>query len=177
MRVMGAIFDKEAEAEEYINWYNEKTNNAKNAVKNLNLPKVYIESTSTSPKIGELGTYGMGAGVTQQIRIANGLNVAKGLELEWPKVDWEWVIKQNPEVIILTKYCPAEKLGWDNTPSTDSVGLEKIIAEVQARPGASSVSAIKNNKIYVIDAYKLFGTDGVVGLTYLAKIIHPEVQI
>jgi iron complex transport system substrate-binding protein len=177
MRVLGAIFDKETEAEKYIEWYNEKTDNVKNAVKDLNLPEVYIESSSTSPKIGELGTYGMGSGVTQQIRIANGLNVARGLELEWPKVDWEWVIKQNPEVIILTKYCPAEKLGWDNTPSADSVALEKIIAEVQARPGASSISAIKNNRIYVIDAYKLFGTDGVVGLTYLAKMIHPEANL
>jgi iron complex transport system substrate-binding protein len=176
MRALGMIFDKEAEAEEYIKWYNEKTNNVKGAVKDLNLPRVYVESlsSSASPKLGELGTYGKSAGATQQIMIANGLNVAKSLELEWPKVDWEWVIEQNPEVIILMKYAPSDKLGWDKAPSTDTVDLENIIAEVRARPGASSVPAIKNNRIYVIDASKIFGTDGIVGLTYLAKIIHPE---
>lgn len=177
MRTLGAIFDREAEAEEYIKWYNEKNDAVKNAVKGLNLPKVYLESSSTSPKLGELGTYGKGSGLTQQIRIANGLNVARDLELEWPKVDWEWVIKQNPEVIILTKYATAEKLGWDEGPSKDTIDLEKIIAEVQARAGASSVPAIKNNRVYVFDAYKIFGTDGVVGLTYLAKIIHPEADL
>jgi len=177
MRTLGSIFDKEAEAEEFLKWNKEKTNDVKNAVKDLNLPEVYIESSSTSPKLGELGTYGKGSGLTQQIRIANGLNVARDLELEWPKVDWEWAIKQNPEVIILTKYAIADKLGWDEGPSKDTVDLQKLISEVQARAGASSVSAIKNDRIYVFDAYKIFGTDGVVGLTYLAKIIHPEADL
>jgi iron complex transport system substrate-binding protein len=177
LMTLGKIFDKESEAEEYIKWYNEETNNVKNAVKDLNMPKVYIESSSTSPKIGELGTYGKGSGLTQQVRIANGLNVARDLELEWPKVDWEWVVKQNPEVIILTKYAPAEKLGWDEGPSKDTIDLQKIILEVQSRAGASSIPAIKNNRIYVFDAYKIFGTDGVVGLTYIAKIIHPEADL
>jgi iron complex transport system substrate-binding protein len=177
LMILGNIFGKEAEAHEYLNWYKEKTEDVKKAVNGLNMPKVYLESSSTSPKIGELGTYGKGSGLTQLTRIANGYNAAKDLELEWPKVEWEWVVKQNPEVIILTKYVTAEKLGWDAAPSTDSVDLEKMINELKSRPGASSVPAVKNNRIYVFDSYKFFGPDGAIGLTYLAKALHPEADL
>lgn len=177
LMALGKIFGKEAQAQEYLGWYNEKTEDVEKAIDGLNMPKVYLESSSTSPKIGELGTYGKGSGLSQLTRIANGYNVAKDLELEWPKVEWEWVVKQNPEVIILTKYATAEKLGWDAAPSTDSVDLEKMINELKSRPGASSVPAVKNNRIYVFDSYKFFGPDGVIGLTYLAKALHPEADL
>jgi iron complex transport system substrate-binding protein len=177
LMAMGKIFGKEAEAQEYIDWYNEKTGDVNTAVNGLNMPKVYLESSSTSPKIGELGTYSSMSSTGQVIRITNGYNVAKDLKLEFPKVDWEWVVKQNPDVIILTKYCPASKLGWDGAPSSDSVSLETIRNELISRPGASSVSAVKNNRIYIVDAYKLNGPDGVIGLTYVAKALHPEIDL
>ncbi len=60
------------------------------------MPKVYLESSSTSPKIGELGTYSGMSSTGQVTRITNGYNVAKDLKLEFPKVEWEWVVKQNP---------------------------------------------------------------------------------
>lgn len=177
LMALGKIFGKEAEAQEYLNWYNQKTQDVSKAIKGMNLARVYLESSSTSPKLGELGTYSSISGLGQLTRIADGYNVAKDLSIEFPKVDWEWVVKQNPDVIILTKYGPAEKLGWDGAPSADSVALEKIINELQSRSGASSVPAVKNNRIYIFDSYKFFGPDGVVGLTYLAKALHPDADL
>ena len=174
---MGEIFGKEAQAQEYLDWYNEKTEDVNKAVNELNMPKVYLESSSTSPKIGELGTYSGMSSTGQVTRITNGYNVAKDLKLEFPKVDWEWVVKQNPEVIILTKYCPADKLGWNAAPSTDSIALETIRNELISRPGASSISAVKDGRIYIMDAYKLNGPDGVIGLTYISKALHPETDL
>ena len=141
------------------------------------MPKVYMESSSTSPKIGELGTYSSISGLGQLTRIVNSYNIAGSLKVEFPKVDWEWVIKQNPDVIILTKYATAEKLGWDAGPSSDTVALSKIIDELKSRAGASSVPAVKNGRVYVFDSYKFFGPDGVIGLTYLAKALHPEADL
>jgi iron complex transport system substrate-binding protein len=174
LMTLGEIFDKEAEAQEYLDWYNGKIQDVEDAVDGLNLVKVYQESSSTSPKIGELGTYGKGAGITQLIRIAGGDNVAKDLEVEWPKVDWEWVMTQSPEVIILNKYATADQLGWEESSSNDLTILENILNEIGSRPGASSVPAVETGRIYLFDAYKFFGPDGVVGLTYLAKAFHPE---
>ena len=174
---LGKIFGKEEKAQEYINWYNKKTQDVKSEVEGLNLPKVYLESSSTTPKLGELGTYSSKSSTGQSVRITGGFNIAKNLSLEFPKVDWEWVMKQNPDVIILTKYCPAEKLGWEGSPSSDSVALEAIRNEIMSRTGGSSISAIKNNKVYIIDSYKLNGPDGVIGLTYLAKMLHPETNL
>ena len=38
-------------------------------------------------------------------------------------------------------------------------------------------SAVKNDRIYIMDAYKLNGPDGVIGLTYVAKALHPEIDL
>ena len=46
MRTLGAIFDREAEAEEYIQVVHNIERRCKNAVKDLNLPKVYLESAA-----------------------------------------------------------------------------------------------------------------------------------
>ncbi|MDI9617418.1 MAG: ABC transporter substrate-binding protein, partial [Methanothrix sp.] len=42
---------------------------------------------------------------------------------------------------------------------------------------ASGVNAVKNNRVYVVNWEIMAGLDDVVGLTYLAKILHPEVNL
>jgi iron complex transport system substrate-binding protein len=133
LMTLGKIFGKEAEA--YLYWYNEKTEDVKKAVEGQNLPKVYLESSSISSKLGELGTYSSKSSTGQSVRITGGYNVAKDIILEFPKVDWEWVVKQNPDIILLTMYCPADKLGWEGAPSSDSIALETIKNEMMSRTG------------------------------------------
>ncbi len=36
---------------------------------------------------------------------------------------------------------------------------------------------MKDGRIYIMDAYKLNGPDGVIGLTYVAKALHPEIDL
>ncbi|MFZ2472853.1 MAG: ABC transporter substrate-binding protein [Methanothrix sp.] len=175
IETLGQILGKETEAQDYINWYNEKRSAIEQAVNGLNKPKVYAEWSSTS----DLSTLGAGSGFDQVLSVANGYNIAKKLGDSYPKVGWEWIVTQNPEVILKrqTQSSDQKQIGWAAGPSQDTVTLEAARNELLARSGASGISAVKADRVYVMDWDVLNGLDQIVGITYLAKLLHPEVDL
>jgi iron complex transport system substrate-binding protein len=175
IETLGQILNKESEAQDYINWYNEKRSAVEQAVNGLNKPKVYAEWSSTA----DLSTLGAGSGFDQVLSVANGYNIAKKLGDAYPKVGWEWVVTQNPEVILKrqTQSSDQTQIGWAAGPSSDTVKLQSARNELLARSGASGISAVKADRVYVMDWDVLNGLDQVVGITYLAKLLHPEVDL
>lgn len=55
--------------------------------------------------------------------------------------------------------------------------LEGIRNEIVERAGSKSINAIKTNRVYLINWEITAGLDDAVGLAYLAKIIHPEIDL
>jgi iron complex transport system substrate-binding protein len=174
MTKLGIILGREKEAKAYNKWYEEKTSQIKSAVAGLPLQKVYIESGS-STGTSELTVYGPGSGFASLVSLAGGLNIANKLSGKFPKVSWEWVIAQNPDVIM--KYKSADTLGWEAGPSKDTVDLEESRNEVLARAGADSISAVKNDRVYLCFSEMLYGLDNPAGLAYMARLLHPEADI
>lgn len=174
---LGKILDREEEASRYAEWYENVQEEVEDAVKDESVPKVYVESTS---KGGSYTTHGPGSGVDQLVSIARGHNIAADLREAYPVVDWEWVISKNPDIIIkkvsYTDRTPYP-FGWEIPPSQDSVKLENILNEVISRPGSESISAIKNSRVYLMNWEITAGLDDVVGLAYMAKILHPEIDL
>jgi iron complex transport system substrate-binding protein len=169
MTTLGMILDSESEAEGYNDWVNEKTAEVAEAVSGLNRPKVYVESGSIGD-LGSLSTYGRGSALNDMIDLSGGENVIDADEA-YPKVDWETVLTVMPEVII--KVPPAiNQLGWSNT--TEMVAL---IEDIESRPGADALPAVEDGRVYVIFRDITLGTGAVVGLTYWAEMIHPEVDL
>jgi iron complex transport system substrate-binding protein len=175
IELLGKILGKEDAAADYVNWYNEKISQVEKATENENMPKVYAEWSST----GDLSTLGAGSGFDGVLSAARGYNIARKLSDTYPKIGWEWVISQNPEVIIKrqTQSSDQSQIGWQSGPSTDTVKLEAARNEILARSGASGVAAVKSGKVYVMDWDVLNGLDQVVGITYLAKLLHPDVDL
>ncbi|MBN1235832.1 MAG: ABC transporter substrate-binding protein [Methanotrichaceae archaeon] len=175
IETLGTILGKEEEAQDYINWYREKRDSVEQAVNGLNKPKVYAEWSSTS----DLSTLGEGSGFDQVLSVANGYNIAKKLDDAYPKVGWEWVVSQNPEVILKrqTQSSDQTQVGWEAGPSKDTVKLQSVRNELLARSGASGLSAVKADRVFVMDWDVLNGLDQVVGITYLAKLLHPEADL
>lgn len=68
-------------------------------------------------------------------------------------------------------------MGWSSGPSQEPVKLESVINEILARPGSSSISAVKSGRVYIIDWDVLNGLDQVVGITYLAELLHPDADL
>ena len=176
MEKLGAILGREEEARDYISWYEEKEADVEKAVGGSSMPKVYVE---WSAKSNDLSTMGSGTGFNGMLKIARGYNIAKDLSDPYPKVDWEWVVSESPEIIIKrqTQSSDREEIGWKRGPSQDTVKLEAAINELLSRAAAKSVPAVKEDKVYAVDWDIMAGLDQIVGLTYLAKMIHPDADL
>ncbi len=127
----------------------EKTSDA-----NLTRPRVFLE-------FYPMWTYGPGSFGDDLIRLAGGINVAANASKEYTEISDEFVIAQDPQVIVYT--VGANYNG--TTPQT-----------IAARPGWDGVSAVVNEKMYPIDdnIISRYGPRIVDGLEALAKILHPE---
>ncbi|MBN1677864.1 MAG: ABC transporter substrate-binding protein [Candidatus Thermoplasmatota archaeon] len=119
-------------------------------------PKVYIEYD----EFMGLWTYGPGSFGDDLITAAGGTNVAHNTASEYPMVESEFVIAQNPEIIIYTTG------PWSTL--SESTYLN--------RPGWSTIDAVENGDIYGMDANLLsrYGPRIVDCLEQLAEMIHPE---
>ena len=161
---LGYLLEREEAAQGFVAWRQDKVATVKSAVDGLEKPKVYIEKGS-STGTGELGTYGKGSAFNLFCEIAGGDNVASHFDTTYPKVDWEWVIDQNPDIII--KEEPRTFLEVTSK-------AEEMRDEVRNRPSAENMSAIKNDRVYILNRKMDYGLENVVGLTYWAKIFHPD---
>ncbi len=174
MTALGSILVREEEASNYLKWRDEKIEAIEKAVSGLSLTSVYLER---SPKkgIGDLITFGDGSGLNDLARTARGRNIAGELEKS-AHVSWEFVLSEDPEVIVRTLSSEGS-LGWKKGPSQDTLELEKTISEILDRPGGVRISAAKSGQVFVVYSDMFYGMESVVGLAYLAKILHPEADL
>jgi iron complex transport system substrate-binding protein len=99
-------------------------------------PTVYYEVYSSE---SGLMTAGNGTWLNDVISTAGGINIFNDLAGTFPYTSSEVVVSRNPIIILLPT-----NMGT-GTPSYGSV------ADVKARAGWSTISAIHNNRLYVID--------------------------
>ena len=120
-------------------------------------PKVYYELDATDQT--KPYTAGPGSYVDQLITAAGGVNVGAGLGAAWAAISQEEIIAQNPDVIIL-----------------GDAAYGTTIESVGARPGWSSLNAVKNQKVFAFDDNTVSrpGPRLIDGLEIMAKLIHPE---
>lgn len=99
--------------------------------------------------------------IGQLIELAGGRNIARTAETDYPKFSAEAIIKANPEIII-----------FPQSHGTASLTVE----QVKARSGWEEISAVKNNRIYGIDANIISRTGPrvVEALEQLTQMIYPE---
>jgi len=83
---------------------------------------------------------------------------------EWPIVISEWVINQDPDIIIKRRGINAD------TNAT----LKETYASFVNRPGYNQMSAISENRLYIYEGSLISSPRAVVGLVYLAKAFYPD---
>lgn len=130
------------------------------AVADAPRPRVYEELDASEPDkpfvAGPNGFYG------QLIDLAGGTNIFGDLPGDSAQVGAESVIQRDPEVIILTD------ADLPFNPQTPDM--------VAARPGWSTITAVRNSAIYAVPG-ELYSTPGprlVEGLEDLAHLLHPD---
>ncbi len=127
---------------------------AKTFAENVTKPGVYVE-------FYPLWTYGPGSFGDDLIRLAGGTNIAANASAEYAAVADEFVIAQDPEIIV---YTVGSNYGG-TTPDT-----------IASRPGWTGISAVVNEKMFPIDDNLIsrYGPRIVDALEQLAAIVHPE---
>ena len=158
IRKLGYIVDRREESDEFTYWHDGYMNTIYERVADLTddeKPRVYNEA-------GTYSTYTKYSGWT----MPGGINIAADIsESEYTSVDAEWVIDQNPDIIV--------KQVWGVTGYTvdDPAGVRAIRDEIMNRPELSGVRAVTEGKVYCMD----MGTScSVVGHAYLATWFQPE---
>jgi len=127
----------------------------------LPMPKVYYE-VWTPP----LMSAGNGSFINDVILKAGGVNIFGGESQQYPSVSSETVVQSNPDVIML----PSEMANTGEAPFYGSV------ADVKARPGWSTISAVENDRVIVVsgDLFAEAGPRIAEQIAVAAEAFYPE---
>ena len=103
--------------------------------------------------------------VPEMTELAGGVNSFGDKDTGTLKLDWDEVVASQPEVIIMMP------CGFDVKRALEDMPV------MAARDGWASLPAVKNNRVYVVDAGGYTSRSGprlVTGLEIMAEMIHPE---
>ncbi|MDH7510662.1 MAG: ABC transporter substrate-binding protein [Methanolinea sp.] len=155
---LAVLTGKESESSQLLAFTQKGIDIAHNRVSTIDQsmkPRVYIE-------YGDYSVPGKGSGADTLITFSGGLNIAGNDTQSYFKVNPEWIVTQNPDVII--KIVPGNK-PWDDYP--------KIKEDLLKRPGFTNISAVRNNKVYLLNGDYAFGPRAGIGVIAIGKVLHP----
>ena len=163
MRKLGYILDRRDQAEEYIDWYNGYIDLIKERTAGLS------EDEKTRVYVTCFSLYNCRSNFPP-CDIAGGINIGAGRARSCTTVDPEWVVEQNPDVII--------DLGCGRDYGYDVDGPSALIAmreEILNRPELANVAAVKEGRVYELDIYSIgLFPNNIISIAYYAKWLHPD---
>ena len=163
---LGFILDKEDDADDFAEFYNKCLNDIKDKVEDIpedEKPRVYFEGFGDPYNVGGAGT------VTHQIVVEAGGYDIFGDVTGYKVVDKEEVMVRDPEIIVVQGYTRG-KYGYN---VDDPTWLKDMHDEMVGRTEMLQVSAVKDDKVYVI-IKELTGNKHFLAIGYLAKWFYPE---
>ena len=164
IRLLGYILDKRDQAEAYINWYQGYLGMIKK--------RIAVLSEDERPKVYPAPGWDLYNSIAnfKLADIAGGRNICAIFGPNYVTVDPEWVIKQNPNVILKQSF---SSNGYD---TEDSSGMMAEREQILNRPELSGVDAVKNERVYLWHMYTsgMFPND-IITITYIAKWLHPDI--
>ncbi|MGW8887047.1 ABC transporter substrate-binding protein [Streptomyces sp. NPDC055749] len=134
LRNLGRIFDVEKRAETLVARFEKQVAEAQaTALKGADRPRVFLYDDGRDKPF----TSGAYAGPHDIITRAGGDHVMKDLKDSWTTVGWETVVERDPEVIVINNY--------------GDTSADQKREFLKSYPPLAKVSAIKNDRIVVLD--------------------------
>ncbi len=165
MELLGYIFGRREEADEYISFHDEYVDIIKERVAEIpedDKPTVYLEISDYKAVTGEAGGH-------QLCVMPGGINIFADLGGGgYVTIDPEDVIAANPDVILRQMYYDS---GYDEDDPTEIIALRDSILN---RTVLSEVTAVTNGDVFVISNEFAFGPDSVASLACIARWFHPD---
>jgi iron complex transport system substrate-binding protein len=137
---MGAIFNVKQKSDKIVDELRAKMTEVGKKTSKIpleNRPTVFFTISIPDEKAKELWTAGTGSYMNELIVIAGGRNIAAPYSGNngWLSVSWEWLVKQDPDVIIIGGY-------------GDPKEIEK---SVKNHSIMKNLKAVRNDKVFVVD--------------------------
>ncbi len=177
IKILGELFNRREKANGLIEWYHgyvdlvlERTQSLSDSDRPRTLFYNYPESNypllkASNSKSGE-NTMIVKAG---GINIAEDLNSTSGVA----EADWEWLLSEDPEIIISNVVAAEDKSGYSANESAYGY-MKNILSMLQNDTTISSTTAGKNGRIFIICTDINRGPMQAAGTVLMAKIIHPD---
>ncbi len=157
MQNLTAIVGHQDEVTKYVNWaqsYNKLVKDRIYTLEPEQQVKVFLEWYG----------YPYQTFVTQTVYQGGGINIAENQTVYSPILSPEFVLEQNPSVIIALIASPSHDINDFIAAKNDILG----------RATLQDVDAVKNGRVYICDFYARSGVRSVVGYLYWAKWMQPS---
>ena len=162
IRNFGLMFDENDKAEELAQFVEHYTGIVDQRILRLELeggskPKVFFEWHSPYKTASAETSF------HKPIAEAGGINIAAGQPVHTPVMSSEWIIEQNPDVIV-------NRISGDATLEQ----MRQKREEIMGRPGWEVIEAVRTGRVYIIKSDVFLTFRYPVGLLYYAQWFHPE---
>jgi iron complex transport system substrate-binding protein len=181
--IMGYLFNASEKAAEYLEWntkYMDKISDRVSSIPEDEKVRVYVESTPESKNtLTSRTAVGKGHAANMLIEIAGGKNIFAGqgripmyknTGREYGEIETEWVLGQNPEAIV-GRAMGAGILAYE---MDNSSRLEAYRNDIMGLPGFDKITAVKDNRVYIITNDGSLSPNYPSTTIYLAKCFYPD---
>ncbi len=170
VKIIGRIFDHEEEAKAYSDYYLGVLNEISKKLENVKKKTVYWESTKDY-KTSFPGNY-----YYEMIIQSGAENIFADEDKSQSdsEITPESVVEKNPDVIVknITPDKALSGSGIYDAPALEQ--REATIKAIKERSGWDTITAVKNNDVYVMSQFGHGGASKIVGAAYIAKWVYPE---
>jgi iron complex transport system substrate-binding protein len=151
VETIGMALNRTSDADALIRRLQQRVDAVKTRTKGLRAPRVFMPVW-----YDPISTIGKNAFITEIISDAGGRSVTDDLPTEWPEISMEAVLERAPDALLLVR------------------GGKTTLKVLQERPGWSSLTAVKESRVYYVDGRINFPSPiAIDALEDLAKQFHP----
>jgi iron complex transport system substrate-binding protein len=151
VETIGMALNRTSDADALIHRLQQRVDAVKMRTKGLRAPRVFMPVW-----YDPISTIGKNAFITEIISDAGGRSVTDDLPTEWPEISMEAVLERAPDALLLVR------------------GGKTTLKVLQERPGWSSLTAVKESRVYYVDGRINFPSPiAIDAMEDLAKQFHP----
>jgi len=178
VKILGEIFGKRDNAQELLDWYHGYISLIKERTDSLELSRrpntIFCSMIEYSYPI--IKVCNKNSGNHWLMEDAGGNNLGQDLEGSSgvAEVDREWILSQNPEVIIGSVTHSANKSGYSANESSAIDYMRSMHGKLMADEAIKQTDAAAEDRVHIICVDLYTGPMQAAGTAFMAKILHPE---
>ncbi|KQC16081.1 MAG: hypothetical protein APR56_10060 [Methanosaeta sp. SDB] len=170
MMKLGYLIGNRESVNDYDEWYDRYMGTVQERISEIpeeDRVRVFMEREDTTGEASVRWAYASDTGYTDLCDVAGGVNIAKEKIDYNGDVEAEWVMEENPDVIIGLSYSGGYQ-------AEDDAPLMAYRDGIMSAPGFDLVDAVKNERVYVISGDFALGPQMTIGTVVVAKWLYPE---